>query len=218
MVSPKARYCSLALVVANFSVRSSDGTTLLVTSSDGFCSTVSFSPSDLGEVLKGDPQKRRQETTEAVPSSAHTTPIPTPTSQFAPPSPFPNGSQHRHRDSMSSFAAPSPPPAAAFVNQRPSSPARSNSTSSVITQTSTAPTGPPTLLAGSVPGLTATNSGKVTGVPITTPPETPRSAAGSTTGQKRDLSESEKEDSEGQPKKKRIAPTLISGPAIDPKP
>lgn len=203
-------------------IRSSDGTTLLVTSSDGFCSTVSFSPSDLGEVLKGDPRKTRQEAarqeaTEAAASSAHTTPIPTPTSQFAPPSPFPNGSHHRHRDSMSSFAAPSPP-AAAFVNQRPSSPARSNSTSSIITQTSTAPAGPPTLLAGSVPGLTATNSGKVTGVPITTPPETPRSAAGSTTGQKRDLSESEKEDSEGQPKKKRIAPTLISGPGTDPKP
>lgn len=198
--------------MSNVLARSSDGTTLLVTSSDGFCSTVSFSPSDLGEVLKYDPVKRRQDATEAAASSAHTTPIATPTSQFAPPSPFPSGSQHRHRDSINSFAAPSPPPAANFVvNQRPTSPARSNSTSSIITQTSTAPTGPPPLLAGSVPGITATNSGKVTGVPITTPPETPRSAAGSTAGQKRDLSESEKEDSEGQPKKRRIAPTLIGG-------
>ncbi|PSR87432.1 putative chromatin assembly factor 1 subunit B [Coniella lustricola] len=197
---------------------SSDGSTLLVTSSDGFCSAISFSPSDLGDALKNDPQKRRQEAAEAMASSTQTTPIPTPTSQFAPPSPFPSGPQHRHRDSMGSFTAPSPPPAAAFANQRPSSPARSNSTSSVITQTSLAPTGPPTLVAGSVPGLTATNSGKVTGVPITTPPETPRSAGNSVTGQKRELSESEKDEAEKQPKKKRIAPTLISGPGVDPKP
>lgn len=117
---------------------------------------------------------------------------------------------------MTSFTAPSPPPAANFVNQRPSSPARSNSTSSVITQSSVAPAGPPTLVAGNVPGLTATNSGKVTGVPITTPPETPRSTGANVAGQKRDLSESEKEDSEGQPKKKRIAPTLIGGLGTDP--
>lgn len=180
---------------------------------------MSFSSTELGEIVK-DPQKRRQEAaTDATGPSSQGTPIPTPTSQFAPPSPFPNGSQHRHRDSMSSFTAPSPPPAATFLNQRPSSPTRSNSTSSVITQNSVAPTGPPTLLAGSVPSLTATNSGKVTGVPVTTPPETPRTAGANVAGQKRDLSESEKEEAEGQPKKKRIAPTLISGlGGSDPKP
>lgn len=199
--------------------RAADGTTLLVTSSDGFCSTISFSPTDLGEVYKGDvsAHRRRPDTAETTASSTQNTPIPTPTSQFAPPSPFPNG--HRHRDSTSSFAAPSPSLAASFVNQRPSSPARSNSTSSVITQASAAPpAGPPTLLAGSVPGLTATNSGKVTGVPITTPPETPRSTTGSVAGSKRELSESEKEDSGSQSKKKRIAPTLVSGPGAEPKP
>ncbi|KAI7786657.1 chromatin assembly factor 1 subunit B [Diaporthe eres] len=198
-----------------------DGTTLFITSSDGFCSTVSFAPTDLGEVYKGDisAHKRRQDNADAVASSSQNTPVPTPTSQFAPPSPFPNGSQHRHRDSTSSFAAPSPPPAAAFANQRPSSPTRSNSTSSIITQSSTAaPPGPPTLVAGSVPGLTATNSGKVTGVPIATPPETPRSTAGSVAGTKRDQSESEKEDSGSKPKKRRVAPTLVSGPGSDPKP
>lgn len=69
-------------------------------------------------------------------------------------------------------------------------------------------------MGGSVPGLTATNSGKVTGVPTATPPETPRSAGASVAGQKRDLSESEsgREESEGQqPKRKRIAPTFVSG-------
>lgn len=203
---------------ANYS-RAADGTTLLVTSSDGFCSTISFSPTDIGEIYKGDvsAHRRRQETAEATATSTQNTPTPTPTSQFAPPSPFPNG--HRHRDSSCSFAAPSPSPAASFVNQRPSSPARSNSTSSVMTQASAVPAaGPPTLMAGSVPGLTATNSGKVTGVPITTPPETPRSTAASVAGSKRELSESEKEDSGPQPKKKRIAPTLISGPGTEPKP
>ncbi|KAK7743584.1 Chromatin assembly factor 1 subunit [Cytospora paraplurivora] len=190
-----------------------DGLTLLVTSSDGFCSTVSFSPTDLGEIFKGDvwAHRRRQDAAETTASSTQNTPNPTSTSQFAPPSPFHNG--HRHRDSSSSFAAPSPSLAASFVNQRPSSPARSNSTSSVITQASVVPsaTAPP-LLAGSVPGLTATNSGKVTGVPMTTPPETPRSTAGSVAGSKRELSESEKEDTGSKPKKKRIAPTLVSGP------
>jgi chromatin assembly factor 1 subunit B len=69
----------------------------------------------------------------------------------------------------------------------------------------------PPLIGGSVPGIAATNSGKVTGVPITTPPETPRSATGSVTGTKRDASqasESEKEES-SQPKKRRIAPTPV---------
>lgn len=192
--------------------RSSDGATLLVTSSDGFCSAISFSPTDLGEVFKGDPQKRRQEAADAAAStSEQTTPLPTPISQFAPPSPFP-GSQHRQRDSMSSLTAPSPP-AANFVSQRPSSPARSNSTSSIMTQTSVVPAGPHNLVGGSVPSLTATNSGKVTGPTTATPPETPRSGGASAAGQKRDLSESEsgREDPEQRPKKKRIAPTFVSG-------
>ncbi|CAN8100893.1 unnamed protein product [Discula destructiva] len=201
---------------------SSDGATLLVTSSDGFCSAISFSPTDLGEPLKVDPQKRRQEAADAAAStSAQTTPIPTPTSQFAPPSPF-LGSQHKQRDSMSSFTAPSPPPAANFVNQRPSSPARSNSTSSIMTQTSVVPAGPHNLVGGSVPSLTAANTGKVTGVATATPPETPRSGGATVAGQKRELSESEsgRDESDKQPKRKRIAPTFVSdlGGTADPKP
>ena len=63
----------------------------------------------------------------------------------------------------------------------------------------------PLLISGQVPSITATNSGKVTGVPITTPPETPRSG-GVVAGAKRDASESE--DGK-EPKKRRIAPTLL---------
>lgn len=193
---------------------SSDGLTLLISSSDGFCSTLSFLPGELGEVYKGElgPPKA---TTGTSASSAQNTPVPTPTSVFAPPSPFPNGSHHRHRDSASSLAAPSPPAAASFVNARPSSPARSNSTSSIITQSSAVPTtviSNPPLISGQVPSLTAANSGQVTGIPITTPPETPRGSTTVPTSLKRETSEVESEDTSGvQPKRRRIAPTLVSG-------
>lgn len=205
------------LITTNVCQRSSDGLTLLISSSDGFCSTLSFSSSDLGQVYTGEiptaAQKARQRTevSETAVTSSQNTPIPTPTSVFAPPSPFPNG-QHRHRDSASSLTAPSPPPMASFVNQRPSSPARSNSTSSVITQASTAGgvITNPTLIGGNVPSIAAANSGKVVGIPITTPPETPRSTANNAAGTKRDASESEQEETAGEPKKRRIAPTLIS--------
>ncbi|KAM6537504.1 Chromatin assembly factor 1 subunit [Fusarium falciforme] len=191
---------------------SSDGLTLMISSSDGFCSSLSFAAGELGEVFKGEIPRAKSQTT--VSSSNQNTPIPTPTTSFAPPSPFPNGSHHHHRNSASSFTAPSPPPSASLASQRPSSPARSNSTSSIATittQSSTVPTGVisnPTLIAGSVPGIAAANSGKVTGVPMTTPPETPRSTTGSVAGTKRDTSEGEREESK-EPKKRRIAPTLV---------
>lgn len=195
--------------------RSNDGLTLLISSFDGFCSTISFSPGELGTVYTGELSSvKAPASTGAGTSSNQATPTPTPTS-FAPPSPF-RGATHQHRNSNSSFTAPSPPPAtsASFVSLRPSSPARSNSTSSVATQASTAVMTNPPLIGGTVPSIAATNSGKVTGVPITTPPETPRSSGTVTAGVKRDASESEKDESatNGQPKKRRIAPTLISEP------
>ncbi|CAH0056589.1 unnamed protein product [Clonostachys solani] len=192
---------------------SSDGLTLMISSSDGFCSTLSFQPGELGEVYKGELGPPKSSASTSNPSVlSQNPPTPTPTTQFAPPSPFPPGSQHshhQHRNSATSFTAPSPPGSTSSFNmQRPHSPARSNSTSSIATQSSTVPTSVvsnPPLIGGSVPGLTATSSGKVTGVPITTPPETPRSVSG---GVKREASESEKEDGK-EPKKRRIAPTLI---------
>ncbi|KAF4818824.1 putative WD repeat-containing protein [Colletotrichum siamense] len=205
---------------------SSDGLTLLVSSSDGFCSTLSFAPGELGQVYQGDLPTPKNPTvpgaTPATTSSSQGTPIPTPSSVFAPPSPYRNGSGHHHRNSTSSFTAPSPPPAG-FVSQRPQSPARSNSTSSVATQSSQVVTNP-NLIVGSVPGIAVANSTKVTGVPITTPPETPRtnaavpassSAAAGTasiatpvSGTKREASEGDKEEGT-EPKKRRIAPTLV---------
>ncbi|KAK1767127.1 WD40 repeat-like protein [Phialemonium atrogriseum] len=193
---------------------SSDGLTLLVSSSDGFCSTLSFSPSELGQIYTGEigAQKAALPGATSIPSNQNT-PVPTPTAVFAPPSPFPSGSHHRHRDSAGSLAAASPP-SASFVSQRASSPARSNSVSSVVTQSSTAQAGVisnPSLIIGQVPSIAATNSGKVIGVPMTTPPETPQGSV-SGAGAKRDTSESELDDpSGGQPKRRRIAPTLVSG-------
>ncbi|KAK3341253.1 WD40-repeat-containing domain protein [Lasiosphaeria hispida] len=194
---------------------SSDGLTLLISSSDGFCSTLSFSPGELGEVYTGEIGPPSKANLGTAASSNQNTPVPTPTSVFAPPSPFPNGSHHRHRDSASSLTAPSPPGAASFVNPRPSSPARSNSTSSIVTQASAAPNSimsNPPLISGQVPSITATNSGKVTGVPITTPPETPRGSTAAPPSLKRETSETDPEEPSGvQPKRRRIAPTLVSG-------
>lgn len=72
----------------------------------------------------------------------------------------------------------------------------------------------PPLIGGTVPGIAAAQSGKVTGVPMTTPPETPANYNNVAAGVKRDASESEKDEassaSNGQAKKRRIAPTLVS--------
>ncbi|KAI1209694.1 WD40 repeat-like protein [Annulohypoxylon truncatum] len=186
---------------------SSDGATLLITSSDGFCSTLSFLPGELGQEYKGELVGPKVTSAPTAAPSTQATPQPTPTSVFAPPSPFPN---HQHRNSATSFAAPSPPPTTSFVSARPSSPARSNSTSSIATQVS-AMNNPP-LIGGNLPSITAASSGKVTGVPMTTPPETPGNT-NAVVGVKREASTSEKdEESGGQPKKRRVAPTLVTDP------
>ncbi|CAI4219332.1 unnamed protein product [Parascedosporium putredinis] len=186
----------------------SDGLTLLITSSDGFCSTLSFDVGELGDVYSGEVPSFKNPTVSALASSGATQnpSALTPTSAFAPPSPYQG---HQHRNSASSFTAPSPPTSTvSFPSGRPSSPARSNSVSSVTTQASTVVVSNPPLIVGSVPGIAATNSGKVTGIPITTPPETPRSSA-ATVGAKRAASEAEKDEPQ-EPKKRRVAPTPVA--------
>lgn len=199
------------------SFRSTDGLTLLISSSDGFCSTLSFAPGELGTVYTGELGPPKPPVAAA---SSQNTPAPTPTSVFAPPSPFPNGSHHRHRDSASSLTAPSPPTlTASFVTPRAASPARSLSNSSTVGQSSASQSGVlsnPPLISGQVPSIAATNSSKVVGLPITTPPETPRAShAAPTAGTKRET-EAEEESSGTQPKRRRIAPVLVSGGAQEP--
>ncbi|KOS18864.1 putative WD repeat-containing protein [Escovopsis weberi] len=179
---------------------SSDGLTLIISSSDGFCSTLTFGVGELGDVYKG----------ELVPSNPTTSHSTAHASIFTPPTALGSGGpQHGHRNSVSQTPGPLPscvPPAG---SQRPSSPTRSSSTSSVTTPSTTMPTGVlsnPVLISGSVPSITAANSSKVTGVSLTTPPETP----GSTIGLKREASEGEDKPLEAkEPKKRRIAPTLV---------
>ncbi|KAL1891374.1 Chromatin assembly factor 1 subunit [Ceratocystis pirilliformis] len=175
-----------------------DGSTLLITSSDGFCSTLSFAPGELGTIYTGEIGK-----------------VATVTSVPAPPSPF-----HGPRPATQTPSiAPLSPNALSF-NLRGASPAHSvASTASSVA----ASTGKP-LIAGAVPSLTASSASKgATGV-ITTPPETPHTtsssaatssnsttatvAAGSSTGVKREAGAEEGADT-GKPKKRRIAPTLV---------
>lgn len=176
-----------------------------MTSSDGFCSTLTFSPGELGERYTGDVPTAKHPSMTAA-SSTQNTPMATPTS-IAPPSPFPHS---HHRTSSSGLAAPSPPPGPTI---RPSSPTRSNSTSSIATQSSYAPgsiISNPTLVGSSVPGVTAGSVGFVSGIPMSTPPQTPGSTSGSISGMKRDASESEREDGSQDKKRRRIAPTPVS--------
>ncbi|GAQ38930.1 chromatin assembly factor 1 subunit B [Aspergillus tubingensis] len=185
---------------------SNDGLTLMMSSSDGFCSTLAFSPGELGQPYVA-PASAAQQAGAAV-SSANNTPLPTPVT-----------------------AKPSSAVQANSTQAPPASPARSNSVSSVTTQSgSSRLINNPTPTLGSVPLVTATHSAQPPTLPLTTPPQTPMSAASqsgtsyvsnSVLGKR--AGESEKEDdkdqsaapqaqqqSQQQPKKRRVAPTLIS--------
>jgi chromatin assembly factor 1 subunit B len=186
-----------------------------MTSSDGFCSTLTFAAGELGQLYIGEvPTAKHPMIGGTAVSSSQNTPMATPTSTIAPPSPFPSGPNHHHRTSSSYSIAPSPPPAPLGPTAWPSSPTRSNSTSSIATQASY-PTpvagsiisNPPLVGGGSVPSIAA--SGFIGGIPMTTPPQTPHSTTSSVSGVKRDASESEKEDGGHERKKRRIAPTLV---------
>ena len=212
---------------------SNDGLTLIMGSSDGFCSALSFAPGELGQVYTGPTGPAFNSVSSSTPSN-NITPLSTPIHVSSPVKPT-----HAHSTSTggatvtpivaTTGTAPGPAP--------PASPARSNSVCSVATQASTQQQAPvvnnPTPTLGSVPLVTATHSAQPSGLPLTTPPQTPlptpggNAATGSVLGKRdtRTASESEKEDSKGldstasvqQPKKRRIAPTLVSA-TTDPTP
>lgn len=188
-----------------------------MSSSDGFCSTLSFAPGELGQPYTG--QTGPANTASSSTPSAHATPLPTPT--HVPQSPV----KTTHAPASSSASGPS-------AQAPPASPARSNSTSSIATQ-STQQTGAvvnnPTPTLGCVPLVTATHSAQPSALPLTTPPQTPlptptqagfnTNTTSSVLGKRdtRTASESEKEESKApestptqQPKKRRVAPTLVS--------
>ena len=204
----------------------SDGLTLLISSSDGFCSTLSFAPGELGQPFTGE-----------LPSSSASASGSGSASAAASAAPSTLLRHHRNSASASSLSAPSPPvssvcyvssvssapppllaptpvsiPAsttASFMSARPSSPARSNSASSIITQASMAPAASqsasqsanqsasqsaasqpgmnnPQLVVGAVPSLSASGSLKALQAQAAaaasvgqTPPQTPRNRANS---------------------------------------
>ncbi|KAF2140841.1 uncharacterized protein K452DRAFT_229731 [Aplosporella prunicola CBS 121167] len=173
---------------------SNDGLTLLMTSSDGFCSCLTFAAGELGQVHPGPAPPKQQPTsinTTTTPST-QSTPTPTPTQATMPTharqsstssnkeSNNGTGSNNTFPASPSSFA-PAPGPV------RPASPARSMSTSSIAS--SFAPGPDPTVplnnqipTVSAVPSVAAANSA----VPMWTPPHTPmpgnQSAASSVNG------------------------------------
>ena len=172
-----------------------------MSSSDGFCSNLAFSPGELGQVYCGHVPNLLHPYPAPISTTtpAQLTPIPTPTATSAPPS-------FEKQPTPTSIHSSAPPP--------PPSPTRSNSISSSATESSQPIISNPTPIMGSVPSLAATNP-STNGLPWTTPPQTPMSGvisrpssvSGSALG-KRDTSESEKEDSQVS-KKRRVAPTLI---------
>ncbi|KAJ5774247.1 Chromatin assembly factor 1 subunit B [Penicillium paradoxum] len=194
---------------------SADGLTLIMSSSDGFCSTLSFAPGELGQTYTG-PTSGAQSTTNSNTPTTNVTPLPTPTHAASPHVPSPIKTTYASASNTGS--AP------------PGSPARSTSACSVATQSSTQPTpagvvNNPTPTLGTVPSVTVAHSAQPPTLPLTTPPQTPVSSAppngpattgGSVLG-KRDVppgsEKGGKDDSNAevqQPKRRRIAPTLIS--------
>ena len=147
----------------------------------------------------------------SISNSAQPSPIPTPTNASTP--------------NLSKTAVGLSVSAAPISAAGPASPSRSNSTSSIATQSSFAqiPAGliasNPTPTLGNVPSVAAASS-TVPMLPLSTPPMTPMSSAsaassvnGSMLG-KRDMggmSESDLEENKGPAKKRRIAPTPVTG-------
>ena len=185
-----------------------------MSSSDGFCSAISFTPGELGQPYTGPVptahNSHQHSLSIGINNSAQPSPLPTPTGSAAPSfSRIPSSGAHN-------FASPTPNHPSASPNK-----SRSNSVSSVATQAShVPPTVPvmgnsPTPTMGTVPGITAANSGG--SLPLSTPPMTPMSSAsvpasvtGLATGKRDNSSSRESEQEEPQTKKRRIAPTLVS--------
>ncbi|KAK3643297.1 Chromatin assembly factor 1 subunit [Elasticomyces elasticus] len=208
----------------------SDGLTLLMTSSDGFCSALTFAAGELGTVYHAPTASTPRQTPQPISitkaNSAASTPQATPTAATAPLSaPFPPASLPRQPSVQreTPTAAPSPSPYNTSA-PRPVSPARSMSTSSIATDVSFARFVPdqnaPPVMNNPTPSMTSLPSvaaaGSAAGLPLFTPPQTPGvtingSASNVVAGVKRPSDASEAAVEEGREKKRRIAPTLVEG-------
>ena len=162
---------------------------LVMTSTDGFCSTIIFEPGELGEIHPGPAPI-------TISSTAHSRPSPSIISNPSFPTPSARGSSPTRSNSSSSvatlsgFASSTPkistvPPAALSA----SSPTSTFAQPTVSTHSATS---------ARTPSISSTGFG--------TPPETP---TGSTVPQKRPETPAESSSDEGKTKRRRIAPTLI---------
>ncbi|SMQ50637.1 unnamed protein product [Zymoseptoria tritici ST99CH_1A5] len=171
---------------------SSDGLTLLMTSSDGYCSALTFAPGELGQIHHAQPVSARGTPAPisiAKANSAASTPQPTPTGTVAPPS-VPNSAGFTRQPSLPNTSNPaiasataSPSPFTTFtghVGGRPASPARSMSASSIATEASFARVpdqNPPPVMNNPTPSMSSVPSlaaaGSSSAVPLFTPPQTP---------------------------------------------
>lgn len=157
-----------------------------MTSSDGFCSSVTFAPGELGEKYTGPLAAHSRPhhapsaiSTSNAQASPHSTPTQTPTTGSMSGA-VPAAAPPMQRQPSAGFpASPS-----SFIPARPGSPTRSNSVSSIATASSFAPglgeagnMNAPTPAMSAVPSLAAASSGAV---PMWTPPLTPAHGQGGT--------------------------------------
>lgn len=206
--------------------RSSDGSTLLMSSSDGFCSALSFAPGELGSIYEGPAHPRSHRPTAIDVTSSN--------SEFTAPVAMAASTNSSSKLAPSSRFAPSPSP---LTSQRPLSPTRSNSASSIATESSFAR--PPTVVSNPTPSVSTLPSVAAAGShfpPSPTPPLTPLhnsasqtpstsmsfaasvAGAASVVPSKRENEQDAKlgyaaAEHGSDPKKRRIAPTLVSGSA-----
>jgi len=191
-------------------------------SSDGFCSSLAFAPGELGTVYHGPPAPRAH-----APTAINTTGTTDVT-----PHQTPTGLTSLHKQNPSSTSMASTGMASHSFN-RPPTPTRSNSTSSVASLQPIAPgtvVSNPTPVMTNLPTLSAANqTSHNTPLPPTfiapTPPMTPQvhatsatssihasfPAQSSQTSSKREAEQDASDDGQ-ELKKRRVAPTLVSGP------
>lgn len=152
-----------------------------MTSSDGFCSAVTFAPGELGEKYTGPlaTHSRQHHTPAAINTTATqsnvSTPTPTPTNGSMSGTATATAPPMQRQPSAGFPASPS-----SFVPVRPGSPTRSNSVSSIASFAPSAgdpsSMNAPTPAMSSVPSIAVANSGPI---PMWTPPLTPAHGHGS---------------------------------------
>jgi chromatin assembly factor 1 subunit B len=205
----------------------SDGQTLVMTSSDGFCSALTFAPGELGTIHYPPPNAPRHTPAPisvARANSATSTPQATPTT--VPALPTMMARQSSNQSNSNTIAPPPAPSPSPFSHPaRPASPARSMSASSTTSFAHPPDQNPPPAMnnptpsMSSMPSMTAAGSNVQSSLPLFTPPQTPGgsnvytgsmgNASSVVAGVKRESVASDTSEDGTEEKRRRIAPTLV---------